>query len=167
MPPASAGSSAEANAASVRAHLLGLLAPVVEATGHDLEDVTVTPAGRRSVVRVIVDADDGVDLDAVAAVSRAVSEAMDAAGDDVVPGAYVLEVSSPGVERPLTEQRHWRRAAGRLVSLPVADKPVTGRVVSTSPAGLTLDIEGEQREVPWDAVGSGRVHIEFNRNREE
>src|SRR5690348_14141896 len=70
MPPARANATAQ--------HLLEVLAPVVSATGHDLEDVTVTSAGRRSLVRVVVDADGGVDLDAVAEVSRVVSEALDA-----------------------------------------------------------------------------------------
>ncbi len=98
-----------------RADLLDLLAPVVAAAGYDLEDVTVTAAGRRSLVRVIVDADEGVDLDGVADVSRAVSNALD--DGDAFAGPFVLEVSSPGVDRPLTEPRHWRRARGRLVTV--------------------------------------------------
>jgi len=109
--------SARANATAQ--HLLEVLAPVVSATGHDLEDVNVTSAGRRSLVRVVVDADGGVDLDAVAEVSRVVSEALDAdaPGGPAFAGPYVLEVTSPGVDRPLTEPRHWRRAVGRLVQV--------------------------------------------------
>ena len=108
------------SAAQVRERLLALLEPLVGAAGYDLEDVSVSAAGRRSVVRVFVDADGGVDLDAVATVSRVVSDALDERDSDfggagLLGGAYVLEVSSPGVDRPLTEPRHWRRAAGRLV----------------------------------------------------
>ncbi len=73
MPPARATTTAKA-----REHLMEVLAPVVSATGHDLEDLTVTAAGRRSLVRVVVDADGGIDLDAVADISRAVSDALDA-----------------------------------------------------------------------------------------
>jgi ribosome maturation factor RimP len=160
--PASAGGP-------VREHLLAVLAPVVGATGHDLEDVTVTSAGRRSLVRVVVDADGGVDLDAVADVSRAVSEALDddAEGGAAFAGPYVLEVTSPGVDRPLTEERHWRRAQGRLVQVPVGDQTVTGRVVGIDEAGVTLDVAGTKREVVWPDLGRGRVQIEFNRGEED
>lgn len=95
---------------------------MVVAAGYDLEDLSVTRAGRRYVVRVIVDGDGGVSLDAVADVSRAVSKALDAAeerGGELISGEYQLEVSSPGVHRPLTLPRHWRRNVGRLVKVTV------------------------------------------------
>lgn len=169
-PAANAGRAAgSARAGQAREHLLEVLTPVVAATGHDLEDVTVTSAGRRSLVRVIVDADGGVDLDAVADVSRAVSEALDddADGGAAFAGPFVLEVSSPGVDRPLTEQRHWRRAQGRLVQVQVADKPVTGRITTTDDKGVTLDIDGTRREIAWHDLGRGRVQVEFNRGEED
>src|ERR1700709_715090 len=100
--------------AAPKAALLELLTPGVLASGADLEDVPVSRAGSRSLVRVIIDRDGGLDLDAVAEVSHAVSAALDA-DEDVMPGAFVLEVSTPGVDRPLTHPRHWRRARGRLV----------------------------------------------------
>jgi ribosome maturation factor RimP len=164
MPPETVGGSA----AQVRARLLGLLGPVVSAAGYDLEDVTVTLAGRRTLVRVSVDADGGIDLDAVADVSRAVSAAIDgtdaaAPGGTQFAGPYVLEVSSPGVDRPLTEHRHWRRATGRLVRVPVSEQTITGRVVQTSGSGVTLDVAGARRDVPWGELGRGTVQVEFNR----
>ena len=108
--------SAGSPSAETRERLLALLGPVVAATGYDLEDVSVTKAGRRSLVRISVDRDGGIDLDGVADVTRAVSDALDKQepGGPDFAGPYVLEVSSPGVDRPLTEQRHWRRAAGRI-----------------------------------------------------
>jgi ribosome maturation factor RimP len=169
-PAANAGRAAgSARSGQAREHLLEALSPVVAATGHDLEDVTVTSAGRRSLVRVIVDADGGVDLDAVAEVSRAVSEALDddAEGGAAFAGPYVLEVSSPGVDRPLTEQRHWRRAKGRLVQVAVAENTVTGRIVDTDAKGVMLDIDGARREVAWGDLGRGRVQVEFNRGEED
>ncbi|MGH8860597.1 MAG: ribosome maturation factor RimP [Jatrophihabitantaceae bacterium] len=164
MPPARANATAQA-----REHLLEVLAPVVAATGHDLEDVSVTSAGRRSLVRVVVDADGGVDLDAVADVSRVVSEALDAdsPGGAAFAGPYVLEVTSPGVDRPLSEARHWRRAVGRLVQVTVADKPLTARVVGADDAGVTLDVDGAVRVIAWPDLGIGKVQVEFNRRTAE
>jgi ribosome maturation factor RimP len=88
--------------------LAGLIEPVVAAAGMDLESVRMTVAGKRRLLRVVVDSDHGVSLDDAADVSRDVSAALDAGGVlGEVP--YTLEVSSPGVDRPLTQPRHWRR----------------------------------------------------------
>jgi ribosome maturation factor RimP len=135
-----------------------VLEPVVTAAGYDLEDVTVTAAGRRSVVRVVVDRDGGVDLDAVAEVSRAVSDALDAA-ESLGSSAYVLEVTSPGVDRPLTLPRHWRRNVGRLVR--AGER--TGRVIAADDSGVTLDVAGEQQVVEYAELGAGQVQVEFSR----
>lgn len=158
MPPAPASTSA-------RARLLDALRPVAQACGVDLEDVTVTAAGRRTLVRVSVDADGGVDLERIAEISRRVSEALDAA-DAAVAGPYVLEVSSPGVDRPLTEPRHWRRNQGRLVTVAVSGTVVTGRIVEVSAAGVggvVLDLHGVRREAGFADLGPGRVQVEFSR----
>jgi ribosome maturation factor RimP len=172
MPPASAGASASASAGGstgkAREHLLELLAPVVADAGYDLEDVSVTSAGRRSLVRVTVDADGGIDLDAVAVVSRLVSDALDADANDpasprALAGAYVLEVSSPGVDRPLTEPRHWRRSIGRLVRVDADGRPLAGRIADVTDAGVSLDVDGRAREIAWSDLGAGRVQVEFNR----
>jgi ribosome maturation factor RimP len=164
MPPETAGGSA----AQTRERLLGLLGPVVAATGYDLEDVSVSVAGRRSLVRVSVDTDGGIDLDAVTEVSRVVSAAIDdtdtdGSGGVALAGPYVLEVSSPGVDRPLTEPRHWRRAIGRLAKVHVADETVTARVLDTSGSGVTFEISGARRDVAWRDLGRGTVEVEFNR----
>ena len=109
--------------ASDRDSLMRLLDPVVTTQGLDLEDVVVTPAGRRRLLRVVVDRDGGLSLDAVAAVSTAVSAALD--DSDAMGGApYVLEVTSPGIDRPLTEPRHWRRNLTRLVTVATAEVAV-------------------------------------------
>lgn len=146
--------------------MASLLRPVVAGSGLVLEDVTVTPAGKRRVVRVVVDLPDdavgGVDLDAVADVSRAVSDALDAT--DLLGGApYVLEVGTPGVDRPLTERRHWSRARTRLVAVEVAGAEVTGRVTDVGDDGVVLDVDGAPRTVGWDELGTGRVQVEFSR----
>ena len=143
--------------------LIELLTPVVAGTGHDLEGLEVTPAGRRRVVRLLVDGDSGVTLDDIAEVSRAVSEALDdidAREPALLAGAYVLEVSSRGVDTPLTEPRHWRRNLGRLVTAELSDgSRRTGRVTRTTGEAVLLD----DRWLPLDGVVRGRVQVEFAR----
>lgn len=138
------------------------LLPVVTASGYDLEDVSVTAAGRRSVVRVIIDRDGGVDLDAVADISRVVSGALD--DSDVMGSApYVLEVSSPGVDRPLTEPQHWRRATGRLVRVTVTDiGSLTGRVIDADDDMVILDVDGDSRTIAYSDLGRGHIEVEFS-----
>jgi ribosome maturation factor RimP len=152
--------------ASPREELLRLLAPVASAAQLDLEDVSITPAGKRRVVRVIVDKDGGVSLDDVATVSQAISATLDEPASSAALGGspYVLEVSSPGVDRPLTEPRHWRRAAGRLVAATTAEGgEVVGRVVSATDDEVLLDIAGQEQAIPLATLGKGKVQVEFNR----
>jgi ribosome maturation factor RimP len=143
--------------------LAGLIQPVVTAAGMDLETVRVTVAGRRRLLRVVVDSDHGVSLDDAADISRELSatlDATDAMGD--VP--YTLEVSSPGVDRPLTEPRHWRRAAGRLVRVKTTTAgTVQGRVLAADADGVTLDVEGSARRFGYGDLGAGAVQVEFGR----
>jgi len=152
---------------AAREHLLALLGPVVSTAGYDLEDVAVTSAGRRSLIRVSVDSDDGIDLDAVAEVSRLISDALDGDGqfsaNAAFAGPYVLEVGSPGVDRPLTEARHWRRAVGRLVKVDSAGATITGRVLAATDGAVTLDVDGVPRDYALTALGPGKVQVEFNR----
>ncbi|MFI6734395.1 ribosome maturation factor RimP [Nonomuraea sp. NPDC050451] len=149
--------------ASPRDHLMKLLEPVVSAEGLDLEDITVTQAGKRRLLRVIVDRDGGVSLDDVADVSQAVSAALDD-DDSMGQAAYTLEVSSPGVDRPLTEPRHWRRAAKRLVKAEMRDgNVVEGRILAADEAGVDIDVAGTARRLDYEDLTRGRVQVEFRR----
>jgi ribosome maturation factor RimP len=148
--------------------LAGLIEPLVADAGMDLESVRMTVAGRRRVLRVVVDSDNGVSLDDTADVSRDISALLDASnalGD--VP--YTLEVSSPGVDRPLTQPRHWRRARGRLVRVKVrGEGSAEGRVLAADTDGVTLGLvsngrpDGERRFNHAD-LGAGSVQVEFGR----
>lgn len=134
--------------------------------GVDLEDVVVSKAGRRHVVRVVIDRDGGVDLDTVAAASQRVSEVLDEpAQATVVPGPFVLEVTSPGVDRPLTEARHWRRARTRLVKATLRDGTLVEGRVADVPADDRVLVETESGEVALDPadVQNAVVQVEFNR----
>ncbi|MCW2884478.1 MAG: ribosome maturation factor RimP [Streptosporangiaceae bacterium] len=150
-----------------------LLEPVIGAAGFDLEDLVIQPAGRRRLVRVVVDADGGISLDDVAAVNQAVSQALD---DTDLMGSqpYVLEVTSPGVDRPLTEPRHWRRAIGRLVRTSLSGagpggngsdggSEIEGRVVAADDEAVVIDVAGEERRLYYGEVDRGRVQVEFRR----
>jgi ribosome maturation factor RimP len=151
--------------AAQRERLATAIEPAVTAAGYDLEKVSVSPAGRRTVVRVVVDADTGVSLDDVAAVSRAVSDVLDSRDAELFGDApYVLEVTSPGVDRRLTEPRHWRRAVGRLVEVPVAGAPTRARVVAADDDGVELaDEAGHRARHGWAELGRGAVQVEFGR----
>ena len=151
--------------AAQRERLAAVVDPAVRSTGCDLEQVTVSPAGRRKVVRVVIDSDNGVTLDEVAAVSRAVSEALDARDTELFGDSpYVLEVTSPGVDRPLTEPRHWRRAVGRLVEVAVDGRDTRARVTAADDDGVQLtDEAGVATRHGWPALGKGTVQIEFGK----
>lgn len=143
--------------------LAGLIRPVAEAVGMDLESVRVSVAGQRRLLRIIVDSDAGVSLDDAADISREISKALDAS-DIMGEVPYNLEVSSPGVSRPLTEPRHWRRAAGRLVKAKVpGEGTVRGRIAATDGNGVTLDIDGTRRDFAYGDLGPGTVQVEFDR----
>ena len=152
-------------AAGAREDIKGRLVPVVaEAVGtlgFDLETLDVTTAGRRRLVKVVVDAEDGVELDLLSEASRVVSAALDA-NEDILAGAYTLEVTSPGVDRPLTKPRHWRRAKLRLVKVKRRDGvEFTGRVGTADDNGVDLLVDGSVRRVDYASVAKAAVEIEF------
>jgi ribosome maturation factor RimP len=147
-----------------QARTVRTIAERVASTHHcDLEDVAIRRAGRRRVVRVVVDHAGGLSLDLVADISRDISRALDdadALGDD----AYVLEVTSPGVDRPLTLPRHWERAVGRLVEVGLVDGgSLVGRVTQGGQDSVWLDVDGHTRELMLDRVRTAVVQVEFAR----
>ena len=160
-PPQSRASTETADA------LRALLGPELAAHGIDLEDVRVSLAGSRRLVRLVVDADGGVSLDAVAEVSRDVSALLDddPRADAALGGApYVLEVSSPGVDRPLTTPRHWQRARGHRVAVTRTDgTAVTGRLLAADDGAARLATESGEVVVRYPSVGRAVVEVEFNR----
>ncbi len=146
--------------------LAGVLAPSVEALGLDLEAVELTKAGKHSVLRVAVDKDGGVDMDDIAAATKAVSEQLDDS-DLMGQTPYTLEVSSPGVDRPLTLPRHWRRNAGRLVKVVFAGAKtsdtgaIVGRIRESDDESAVLDVDGTEARVVYAEVKKAKVQIEF------
>jgi len=138
--------------------------------GIDVEDVTITKAGRRQHVRVIIDRDGGLDLDLVASVSHRVSEILDRPPYESSLGdAYVLEVTSPGTDRPLTTESHWRRVITRLVIAEFVDgTSITARITSVDDGVIVLQPDkGEAMSIPIAELLHGTVQVEFNRSEKE
>jgi ribosome maturation factor RimP len=151
--------------------LRAILAPVVALKDLDLEAIEILPAGKRRLVRIVLDGDgpegSGPTLDEIAEATKAISLALD---DTDVTGAspYTLEVSSRGVSRPLELPRHWRRNRGRLVAITLrgADA-VTGRIVAASEETAVVSVEGVEREVAFADIAKALVQVELNRKLNE
>ncbi|MGW0934828.1 ribosome maturation factor RimP [Streptomyces sp. NPDC002666] len=149
--------------------LRGLVEPLVSAEQLDLEEIEVSRAGRRRVLRIIVDSEEGVELDACADLSRAISEKLDET-DVMGEDEYVLEVSSPGADRPLTEHRHYVRATGRLARLTLDEGgELVARILAVDEEGLDLEVPGVKgrkptsRRIAFAEIAKARVELEFNR----
>ena len=166
-------------AASVEIIRTGLTGPLAE-LGVDLEDVQIQAAGRREIVRVVVDkdggvdpvridagilrGDGGVDLDLVASVSRLLAEHLDVPPlADQFEGNFVLEVTSPGTDRPLTVAKHWRRAVNRLVEVTLRDgSNVAGRITEADAVSVTLmPASGTPVVLALGDIVRGMVQVEF------
>jgi ribosome maturation factor RimP len=141
--------------------LHGLLEPIVVDAGFELDELDVRATGRRHTVKVVVDSDAGVGLDDIAKLSRAAAAELDR-HEHLIGGSYTLEVTSPGVDRPLTSPRHWRRAWLRLVTVrPREGKPFTGRVGAADEDAVTMLVEGALRRVRYADIDRAAVEVEF------
>lgn len=140
-----------------------LLAPVVAASGLELDSVTRTRSDAMPLLRVVVEAPigaDGIDSDTLADVSRAVSKALDAA--DPIDGEYLLEVSTPGAERELTKVGHWMRQIGRLVRIKLRTGGyVSGRVIDAGETSATIDVDGEATTIDYQDMRKARSRVDF------
>jgi ribosome maturation factor RimP len=146
-----------------------LLEPLVSAQGLDLEEIEVATVGRKRVLRVVVDSEEGADLDAIADVSRALSAKLDET-DAMGQGEYELEVGTPGAERALTEHRHYVRATDRLVRFGLTDdSEIVARILKVDDSGLDLEVPGVKgrkataRRLDFTDIAKARVQVEFNR----
>lgn len=143
-----------------------LLAPVVAAQDLEIDRVEVTSAGKRSIVRIFLDGDGpdghGPSLDQIADATRSISAALDAS--DISRGKhYTLEVSSRGVTQPLTEAKHFRRNAGRLVTVITTDTELTGRIRGVEADEVELTVGSTTQRVPLAQIAKATVQLELNR----
>jgi len=144
-----------------------LVQPAVEKAGFFLEDVHVVSPGKHRIITCIVDGQTPLNLDQVTSVSRDISELLDGA-DFMDETAFTLEVTSPGVDRPLTLPRHWQKNLNRLVKVVKIDgSVVNGRITTIEDTNIVLleDVKGKTKEhsLSLNDVKRATVEIEFNR----
>ena len=131
--------------------------PALSALGFYLEDVTITSAGRRSMLTIIVDGDTHLSLDQVTSATKAIGEIVESI-QSLGETPFTLEVTSPGLDRPLTKPRHWRKNIDRLVKIVLLDgKEVKGRIKAASENSATVD-EGE---IKFSDIKRASLEVEF------
>jgi ribosome maturation factor RimP len=138
--------------------------PVLSTLGMELVDVEIVGSGRARTLRLTVDRDGGIDLDALAKANRPVLDALDAA--DALSGPYTLELSSPGLERPLRRPSEFQRFIGTTISVkshvPVDDaRRLRGPLVEADDSGIVLEVDGQHRRFSYDAIASARTVFEW------
>ena len=142
---------------SVIDEISAVIAPVVAASGNYLEEVTITPDGKSRILTVIVDSDTHLNLDQVTAVTREISDLLEthpALGDQ----PFTLEVTSPGIDRPLTEVRHWKKNHGRLVNaIGIDGKEIKGRIGKVVDGVVVID----EHHIPLADIEKAMIEIEF------
>jgi ribosome maturation factor RimP len=143
-----------------------LLDPVVADHGLEIDRLEFVKGGKRAAVQVFLDGEGpdglGPSIDQISAATRSISAALDET--DITNGRpYLLEVSSRGVGRPLTESKHFRRNRGRLVAVTTTDGEVVGRIVSAADDSIELDVDGVSTEISLASINKALVQIEMNR----
>jgi len=149
---------------SLAANLTELLNPVVSRAGFVLEEVTVTPVGKRRLVSVVIDRESSnPSLDEVTVVSKEISVILDTYSQ-MGEMPFTLEVTTPGVDRPLTLPRHWKKNIGRLVKItPKQGDKFIGRISEVSENQVKLELEKELLTVDLVDVSRAQIEVEFNR----
>jgi ribosome maturation factor RimP len=142
--------------------LVEALEPLLAAREVDLEDVVVSRAGKRTLVRIVVDKDGGIDLDGIASLNELIGDAVEQS-EILGDSPYLLEITSPGTDRPLTLPRHWRRNAGRLVKVTTHDDTFEGRILDADDDAVVTAVADGTRRLTYDEVVRAVVQIEFNR----
>jgi len=148
--------------------LAAVLGPVVRDLGLELYDIDVVGSNRSRTLRVLVDRDGGVDLDAITSVTEALAPVLEADAEvaKALPGAYLLEVSSPGLERPLRTPAHFQRAVGNAVSLKSRDAEGAvdrrrGVLVAADDDGIEIEIEGARDRVAYEDIVASHTVFEW------
>jgi ribosome maturation factor RimP len=134
-----------------------VITPALSNLGFYLEDITITSAGRRSMITVIVDGDTHLSLDQVTVATKAIGEIVENI-QSLGESAFTLEVTSPGLDRPLTKPRHWRKNIDRLVKIILLDgKEIKGRVKDVSEITVTVD----EQVIKFSEIKRATLEIEF------
>lgn len=155
------GSMVKNNQSAVAA----VVAPIATRLKLDVEDIEVRRIGTRQIVRIILDKDGGISMDEIAAATRQISDELDLLEE--LAAAFTLEVTSPGIDRPLTEERHWRRNIGRLVKVQIPDSgTIEGRILEVTELDVLLQVKQYKRSLPLADIERAVVQVEFNKPKE-
>jgi ribosome maturation factor RimP len=138
---------------------------VVAEVGLELDDLNLSKAGKYSVLEIALDGD-SVDLDKVAEASRIISNYLDET-DVMGNKPYTLEVTTRGVDRPLTKPVHWRRNTGRLVEVVLPEGTTLGRIKDLADQTVTLDVNGKIVEFDISVFSDAKIQVEFSRREVE
>lgn len=131
--------------------------PIIEASGNYLEELTITSAGKVKILTVIVDSDSHLNLDQITAVTKEISEVIEAL-EELGDSAFTLEVTSPGIDRPLTKPRHWRKNFDRLVKITMTSgQDIQGRIGEATETTVSV---GDQT-VSFEDIKRAVLEIEF------
>ena len=146
------------------AHLRELIEPAVAGLGYELVGVEFHGGGTNGLLRVYIDHEDGITVEDCQAVSHQVSGLLDV--EDPIPGHYSLEVSSPGLDRPLFSARDYARFAGQRVKLRMhgqvqGRRNFTGLLVGLEGDKVIVEVDGEEYELPLDQVDQARLIPEY------
>ena len=144
---------------SNKEQVLAVITPAIESLGFYIEDITITSAGKRSMLTVIVDGDTHLSLDQVTVATKAISEIVENL-PTLGNNPFTLEVTSPGLDRPLTKPRHWRKNQDRLIKIILNDgKEVTGRIKDSNESSVKVD----QQEISFADIKRATLEIEFKK----
>jgi ribosome maturation factor RimP len=131
--------------------------PIIEASGNYLEELTITSAGKVKILTVIVDSDSHLNLDQITAATKEISEVIETL-EELGDSAFTLEVTSPGIDRPLTKPRHWRKNFDRLVKITMTSgKDIQGRIGEATETNVLV---GDQK-VSFEDIKRAVLEIEF------
>ena len=142
---------------SLNEDISAAIRPIIEATGNYLEELTITSAGKVKILTVIVDSDSHLNLDQITAVTKEISEVIETL-EELGDTAFTLEVTSPGIDRPLTKPRHWRKNLGRLVKITMTSgQDIQGRIGEATETDVLVD----NQKVSFEDIKRAVLEIEF------
>jgi ribosome maturation factor RimP len=142
---------------SLNEDISAAIRPIIEATGNYLEELTITSAGKVKILTVIVDSDSHLNLDQITAVTKEISEVIETL-EELGDTAFTLEVTSPGIDRPLTKPRHWRKNLDRLVKITMTSgQDIQGRIGEATETVVLVD----NQKVSFEDIKRAVLEIEF------
>ncbi len=144
---------------SNKEQVLAVITPAIESLGFYIEDITITSAGKRSMLTVIVDGDSHLSLDQVTVATKAISEIVENL-PNLGNNPFTLEITSPGLDRPLTKPRHWRKNQDRLIKIVLTDgKEVKGRIKDSNDASVIVD----DQTINFADIKRATLEVEFKK----